>query len=709
MRFVISALILALISGAIIMTLSGCGPGEPAQPPVAKIEAKADTLFDDIRVDNYFWLRDRENPEVIAYLEAENAYTEAMTKHTEKFQERLYEEMKSRIQETDMDVPEKIDDYFYYSRSEEGKQYKIYCRKKGGLEAEEEIILDPNVLAGDREFFDLGSYAVSTDHNLMAYTVDTVGYENYTVYFKDLRTGQNLPDIIDKADNKVVWANDNKTIFYTTLGEVNIPDKLWRHRLGDDPKNDRMIYHETDDRFYLYVYKTKSKSHIILGLNSKVTSELRYLDANNPSGEFKIIHPRTRDLEYYAEEHDGNFIIRTNADGAKNFKVMSVSSSNPSISNWRDLIEYRDTIKVENVEVFKDYLVVFERVRGLEQIRVLSYDKKTDYYVNFEEPVYTVWASSNPDYNSGLLRFTYMSFITPRSIYDYSMADKTRELKKQYEVLGGYNPDDFQSERLFAKAADGVEVPISIVYKKGMKKDGSNPFILSGYGAYGLSSDPYFSSNRLSLLDRGFVYGIAHIRGGGEMGEQWYEDGKFLNKMNTFTDYIACAEYVISEGYTSPDKLVAWDGSAGGLTVGAAANMRPELFHAIVADVPFVDVLNSMLDASIPLTVLEYDEWGNPNDEEYYRYMKSYSPYDNVKEQDYPIMLILAGLNDPRVQYWEPAKWTAKLRATKTDDNLLLLKTNMGAGHMGSSGRYDYLKELAFKYTFVLDLFGIKK
>ncbi len=698
-----------LILGALVMSMTDYSFAQQPEPPIAKIVPKADTMFGDIRVDNYFWMRDRDNPEVIDYLEAENAYTDAVMKHTEEFQEKLFEEIKSRIKETDVDVPVKIDDYYYYSRSEEGKQYKIYCRKKGSLDSPEQVLVDPNELAGDHKFFDIGAYSVSDDHNFIAYTVDTTGYENYTAYFKNLRTGKYLPDTITVCDNEVIWANDNKTVFYITFSEVNLPNKIWSHKLGEDTADDVMKYHEKDDRFYLYAYKTKSKSHIILGLSSKITSEVYYLDANKPNGDFKVISPRTKDLRYQVTERGGRFYILTNADGAKNYKVVSVSVKDPARKNWTDFIAYRDEVKIEDFEEFKNYFVAFERIKGVVKVRVLSYNKETDYHIDFPESIYRVRAQDNEDINADLLRFYYMSYTTPRSIYDYNLKTKDRELLKQYEVLGDFNSDDYQAELIYAKAKDGVEVPVSFVYKKGLKKDGSNPMVLSGYGSYGISSDPYFSSIRLSLLNRGFIVGIAHIRGGGEMGEQWYEDGKFLKKMNTFTDFIACAEKLIQEGYTSKDKLIAWDGSAGGLTVGAVANMRPDLFYAIVASVPFVDVLNTMLDETIPLTVLEYDEWGNPNNEKYYWYLKSYSPYDNVAPHEYPYMLIECGLNDTRVQYWEAAKWAAKLRATKTDNKRLLLKTNMGAGHQGASGRYDYYKEIAFSYTWILDLFGLAK
>ncbi len=685
-----------------------CGPNQSAVPPIAKTEPKADTLFNDIRIDNYYWLRQRDNPDVMAYLEAENEYTDAKMKHTEDFQEKLYQEIIGRIQETDIDVPEKIDDYYYYKRTEEGKQYPFYCRKHGSLNADEEIFLDPNELAAGYEFYDIGSYSVSDDHNILAYAVDTSGAEEYTIYFKDLKTDSNLDDKIINTDLQITWANDDSTVFYTTLDDVRRSDKLWRHRLGNKQADDVMIFHEPDEAYYLDISKTKSKNYLIMTLGAKITSEVYYLDANNPTGKFKIIAPRKHGMEYYVSEHDGQFIIRTN-DNAENFKIVSVSTANPAKKNWRDFIAYDDSVMIDDFMLFKDYLVVFERQRGLQQIRVKAFNTMDDYQIDFPEPTYYIWNTGNLEYNTKLLRFTYTSLVTPRSVYDYDMSTRQRELKKRYAVLGGYEPDNYQSERIFAKADDGTMVPISLVYKKGLEKDGSHPMVIDAYGAYGISENPYFSSSRLSLLDRGFVWGIAHVRGGGEMGEYWYEDGKFLKKKNTFTDLIACAEYLIAEKYASAHKLIIWGGSAGGLTMGAATNMRPDLFYGVIADVPFVDVLNTMLDASIPLTVAEYDEWGNPHNEDYYFYIKSYSPYDNVEAKPYPNMLIRAGLNDPRVQYWEPAKWTAKLRALKTDHNILLLKTNMGAGHMGASGRYDYYREVAFDYAWILDLFGIRE
>lgn len=676
-------------------------------PPIAKKIPKVDTSFGDIRVDNYFWLRDKNNPEVIKYLQAENKYTETVMKPTENLQGKLYKEMLSRIKETDLSVPEKVDDYYYYTREEKGKQYRIYCRKKGSLDAREEILLDANELAKGHNYLDVGVYKVSPDHQLLAYSIDTTGAEDFTLYFKDLNTGKALADVIPNTSYSAEWANDNKTIFYNTLDEAKRPYKLFRHTLGTDPKNDALVYHEKDEAFNLDLKKSKSKAYLFLLLESETTSEDWYLDASHPDGDFKIIQPRQHEMEYSIEQHGDKFYILTN-DNAKNFKLMQAPIINPSKENWKEIIPNRDSVKIDDIEVFKNHLVVYERERGLKKIRITNLTDNQTNYVDFLEPVYNFWPERNPDFNTNLLRFDYTSLITPRSIYDYDMDKKTRELKKQDEVLGGYKPSLYQEERIFAKAADGTLVPISMVYKKGMTRNGKNPLFLYGYGAYGISSDPYFSSNRLSLLDRGFIYAIAHVRGGGEMGRYWYDQGKLLNKKNTFTDFIACAEHLIAEKYTSKDELVINGGSAGGLLMGAVNNMRPDLFKVVIADVPFVDLINTMLDPSLPLTVIEYEEWGNPHEKEYYGYMRSYSPYDNVQAKAYTNMLITTSLNDPRVSYWEPTKWTAKLRTLKTDKNLLLYKINMDAGHGGFSGRYDYLKDIALEYAFIFKVLGIK-
>ena len=677
-------------------------------PPIAKTKPKVDTVHGEERVDNYFWLREKSNPQVIEHLEAENRYTEAMMQHTEDFQKQLYQELLGRIKETDLSVPEKMGDYYYYTRTEEGKQYPIYCRKKGSLEAEEEVLLDQNVLAEGHEYLEIGVYKISPNHQLLAYSTDITGGESYTLQIKDLNTGQLLSDQISKTYYSVEWANDNQTLFYTTLDAAKRPYKLYRHQLGSDPAADALIYHETDESFFLDVSKTRSKAYLLMELENINTSEIHYLEADQPTGDFKVISPRQSELEYAVEHHGDQFLIVTNAN-AVNFKLMRASANNPARENWEEVIPHRETVKLDGISAFQDHLVISEREDGLQKIRVRNPTTGKEHTVDFPEPVYTVHRGRNPEFNTDTLRFHYGSLVTPMSVFDYDMDKRTRELKKQDEVLGGYDPSLYESERIFAKAPDGAAIPISLVYKKGLVRDGKNPLLLYGYGSYGINSDPYFSSNRLSLLDRGFRYAIAHVRGGEEMGRMWYENGKLLHKRNTFTDFIACAEHLIVEKYTASDKLIIQGGSAGGLLMGAVTNMRPELFEIVIAKVPFVDVVNTMLDASIPLTVIEYDEWGNPNEKAFYDYIKSYSPYDNVEAKEYPHILVTAGLNDPRVHYWEPAKWTAKLRELKTGNNRLLLKTEMGAGHAGPSGRYDYLKEIAFEYAFIFDLLGIDK
>ena len=676
-------------------------------PPVAKKIPKVDTLQGEIRIDNYFWLRDRGNPEVIKYLEAENKYAQEIMKPTGQLQEKLYNELLSRIKETDLSVPEKIDDYHYYTRTEEGKQYQIYCRKKGNLNASEEVLLDLNELAVGHPYLALGVYKVSPNHQILAYSLDTNGSESYNLYFKDLESGKLFKDEIPNTYYSVEWANDNQTVFYTVLDEAKRPYQLYRYKLGTDSKDDLLIYHEKDQAYELYLSKTKSKKYLLMNLESETTTEVWYADADNPEEGFKIFQPRQHEIEYRLDHHFDKFYILTN-EGAKNFKLMEAPVKDPSKVNWKEILPHRDSVKIDDIEVFKNHLVIYEREKGLKKIRITNLTSNQVHYVPFLEPVYTFWPARNPDFNTNLLRFNYTSLVVPKSVFDYNMDTQIRELKKQDEVLGGYDPSLYQSERVFAKAIDGTMIPMSLVYKKGLVKNGSNPLVLYGYGAYGISSEPYFSSNRLSLLDRGFIYAIAHIRGGGEMGRYWYDQGKLLNKKNTFTDFVACAEHLMAEKYTSSQKLVISGVSAGGLLMGAVNNMRPDLFKAVIANVPFVDLINTMMDPSIPLTVIEYEEWGNPNNPQYYEYMRSYSPYDNVGAKNYPSLLITAGLNDPRVAYWEPAKFTAKLRALKTDKNLLLLKTNMGAGHGGASGRYDELKDVAFEYTFILYLLGIE-
>jgi oligopeptidase B len=680
---------------------------EDIKPPVAEIIPKLDIMQDEQRTDNYFWLRDKSNPKVIEYLEAENRYTEAVMKHTEPFQEQLYQELLGRIKETDLTVPEKLDDYFYYTRTETGKQYRIYCRKQGSLDAAEEILLDGNALAEGHDYMAIGAYEVSPNHQLLAYAINTTGDEKFTLRVKNLSTGELLPDEVPNIYYGVEWANDNQTLFYTTLDDTKRPYKLHRHKLGSDSQEDALVYHETDESFYLHLGKTRSQAYLLMDLESNNTSEVHYLDADDPTGDFKVFQPRRREVEYSVEHHSDRFLIVTNVD-AKNFKLIEAPVDAPSEANWKEVISHREAVKIDGVSPFQNHLVVYERENGLKQIRIFDLVTNEVHSVDFPEPVYTFWGMGNREFNTNTLRFHYSSFITPTSVFDYNMDAKTRELKKQEEVLGEYDPSRYESQRIFAKTADGTQIPVSLVYKKGMTQDGNNPQLLIGYGSYGASIDPNFSSNSLSLLDRGFIVAIAHIRGGGEMGRPWYESGKLLNKKSTFTDFITCAEHLIAENYTTSDKLVIQGGSAGGLLMGAVMNIRPELFKAVLAHVPFVDALNTMLDASIPLTVIEYEEWGNPNEKPYYDYIRSYSPYDNIEAKNYPNLLVTAGLNDPRVHYWEPAKWTAKLRASKTDSNRILLKTEMGSGHGGPSGRYDALKETAFEYAFILDVLGIE-
>lgn len=680
--------------------------GAIIKPPIATMQPKMLSLHGDDRVDNYYWLRDPENPETIAYLEAENAYTEAMTEHTSNFRQLLYEEMLARIQETDLSVPSRKDNYYYYSRTEQGKDYPIYCRQQDSLNAPEEVLIDQNKLAEGYEYFDVGTLAVSPNHQILAYSIDTSGSEEYTLFFLNLNTRTLYPDEILKTAPSIAWGNDSQTVFYTLVDDTNRPYQLWRHILGQDPGQDELIYHEKDESYFLGVGKTRSEAYIILSLGSKITSEVYYLDANDPMGEFQIIHPREVGIEYDVEHHSDRFYIVTN-DGAINFKLMETPVSHPAKENWKTVIPHREDAMLLGVSAFADHLVVYEQRGGLPAVQVRKLSTGVVTNLTFPEPTYAVWEGSNPEFNTSTLRLSYTSFITPSSVFDYDLDTHQRTLLKETSVLGGYDRTKYASEWLMATAEDGTQVPISIVYKKGTQKDGNNPLLLTGYGSYGSSYPATFSSTRLSLLDRGFVCAIAHIRGGEEMGRKWYEDGKFLKKKNTFTDFIACAEYLIAQGWTSSDRLAISGGSAGGLLMGAVVNLRPDLFSVVVAEVPFVDVVTTMLDTSLPLTAIEWDEWGNPNDKTYYDYMLSYSPYDHVEAKAYPHLLITAGLNDCRVKYWEPAKWVAKLRVTKTDDNLLLLKTNMGAGHGGSSGRYGQLEETAFKYAFILDQLGM--
>jgi oligopeptidase B len=674
-----------------------------ANPPLAKIVPKQITLHGDTRVDNYFWLRDRSDPDVIPYLEAENRYTEEVMAPAKSLRETLYTEILGRIQETDVSVPVKRDKYFYYTRTEQGQAYSIQCRKHGSLDAPEEILLDSNALAEGQKYFRLGNFAVSPDHRLLAYSLDLEGDESYTIRVKDLSTGQLLPDRIDNTYYTLEWANDNRTFFYTVLDAAKRPYRAFRHELG--AASDALVYQEDDARFNLALGKTRSRRYVFIELASPLTSEVRYLEATDPRGEFRVLLPRRQGVEYNASHHGEYFYIRTN-DQAKNFRLMRTEVNHPSAENWQEVIPARAGVTIEGLDSFEDHIVVYERERGLEKICVRAGSGALSHYVEFPEPVYSVGATGNAEYQTNLLRFNYTSLVTPASVFDYDVRTRQRELKKQYEVRGGYDASQYQSERIFAKAPDGAEVPISLVYRRGFERNGTSPLLLYGYGAYGHSIDPRFSSDRLSLLDRGFVFAIAHIRGGAELGEEWHDQGKLLQKKNTFTDFIACSEHLLAARYTSTERLAIMGGSAGGLLVGAVLNLRPELFRAAIAKVPFVDALNTMLDPTLPLTIAEYEEWGNPEQEEFYRYIRSYSPYDNVARREYPAMLVTAGLNDPRVSYWEPAKWVAKLRASKNDLNLLL-KTDMGSGHFGPSGRYEGIKEVAFDYAFLLRTVGL--
>ncbi len=677
----------------------------PSTPPIAPQRATRVELHGDELIDNYFWLRERNNPDVLAYLQAENQYTAAIMQPTEVLQEKLYREMRDRLQQTDFSVPEQQGGYFYYMRTREGQQYPIYCRKAQTLDAPEEILLDQNELAVDQPFCEIGNFKVSPDGHLLAYSLDTAGDEVYTLYIKDLTSGALLPDRVENTYYGLEWTNDNRALYYTMLDEAKRPYQLFRHHLGDAAVKDTLIYQEQDQRFNVILSKSKSQAYLFVHLDSAVTSEVWFIPADQSTATPQLVEPRRQGVEYMVTHHDTRFFITTN-DQARNFRVMTAPVTKPGKAQWQEFIPPRENVMVNSTEAFRRHLVVFEREGGVRQIRIIDLTNGQEHRVDFPDQVYTFAPNPNPEFDSNLLRFTYMSFITPNSVFDYNMDTRAFDLKKREEILGGYDPTRYHTARLWATAPDGVQVPISLVHRKDLRLDNQNPTWLNGYGSYGISREPWFNANIISLLERGFVIALAHIRGGGEMGRHWYEEGKLLKKKNSFTDFIACAEQLIQQGYTSPAKLLISGRSAGGLLMGAVTNMRPDLFAGVIAGVPFVDVIHTMADASIPLTVGEYDEWGNPADPTFYAYMKSYSPYDNVMAQAYPNILATAGLNDPRVQYWEPAKWVAKLRALKTDNRRLLLKTNMGAGHSGASGRYDYLREVAFEYAFMLDVLG---
>lgn len=691
------------------------------EAPSPKKIAEELSIHGDTRVDNYFWMRlsdeqknaeeaDAQTQDVLNYLNEENAYREKEMIDTDEFQKELFDEIVGRIKQTDESVPTKVNGYWYYVRYEEGKEYPFYCRKEGTMEAEEEVMLDVPSMADGFEYYQIGGQSVSPDNSMIAYGVDTVSRREYTVHVKNLVTGEILSDQIPKTTGGATWANDNKTLFYTKKDPVTLRSfQIYKHTLGTDASKDELVYEEKDETFNTFVYKTKSKKYLIIGSGATESSEYRFMDANDPNGSFEIIQERVDGLEYSVAHYQDDFYIVTNKD-AKNFKLVKTPVNKTTQENWVDVIPHREDVLLEGIEIFRDFLVVDERKNGLTEIHVMPWNGGDDYYIEFQDPAYTAYVGYNPDFDTKVLRYGYSSLTTPNSTYDYDLESKERTLLKQQEVMDPtFDPNNYTSERLMAIATDGTLVPVSLVYKKGTQKNGENPLLLYGYGSYGASMDAYFSSVRLSLLDRGFVYAIAHIRGGQEMGREWYEDGKKLNKKNTFTDFIDCGEFLVQQGYTSPEHLYAMGGSAGGLLMGAVINMRPELWNGVVAAVPFVDVVSTMLDESIPLTTGEFDEWGNPKDSTYYEYIKSYSPYDNVVAQDYPNLLITTGYWDSQVQYWEPAKWCAKLRELKTDNNQLYMYCNMSTGHGGASGRFERYKETAMEYAFLLRLEGISK
>jgi oligopeptidase B len=678
-------------------------------PPAAKKVHTENRINGGDLVDDYAWLRNKSNPEVAQYLEAENAYADGVMKPTEALQQRLYAEMISHIKETDVNVPYRQGGYLYYSRWEQGKQYQIFARKKGGLEAAEEITIDQNELAKGEKFMALGAYDPSDDGNLLAYTTDNTGFRQYRLHVRDLRTGKDMTDVAEKVGS-IAWANDNQSLFYTVEEDKTKRQyRLYRHKVGTDPAKDELVYEEKDERFNVGVQKSRSGKYLFLEIGSHTTSEVRYLDASTPAGEWKLIAPRQQDVEYYADHLGDQFYIRTN-DKGRNFRLVSAPVTAPGKENWKEVVPVRANVMLNDFEPFQDFYVLVERENGLPELTVVTLATGERKRIIYPEPVYTAGPQVNREFKTKLFRYSYQTLVTPPSVFDYDVEKHVSALLKQTEVPGGYDASKYGSERVWATAQDGVKVPISVVYRKDMKKaDGSNPLYVYAYGSYGADLPDTFSSARLSLLDRGVVMANAHIRGGGEMGKAWHDAGRMMNKMNTFTDFIACTEYLVDNKYGARDKIAIEGGSAGGLLMGAVTNLRPDLFKVVLSHVPFVDVMNTMLDASLPLTVPEYEEWGNPNEKKAYDYMLQYSPYDNLKKTAYPAILVKTSFNDSQVMYWEPAKYTAKLRTLKTDGNVLLLKTNMAAGHGGSSGRYDRFKEVAFDYAFMLTQLGVEK
>jgi len=678
-------------------------------PPVAQKIAKELQAHKSLRVDDYYWMNDKKNPEVISYLEEENEYNEKVTVDTKDFQKKLFKEMKSRIKEDDESVPYKLNGYWYLTKYQSEKDYPIYSRKNNSLDSSEEILFDVNKMAEGFEYYSLGGLNVTRDNKLVAFGLDTLGRRNYVIQIKNLESGEIFPEKIIETTGGSTWANDNKTLFYTKKDSKTLrSSQIYKHILGTDPIMDSLVYEEEDETFNTYVYKSKSNKYLIIGSSSTLTSEYRILDADNPEGLFEVFQPRQRGLEYGISHYGDYFYVLTNKDGATNYKLMKSPVGHTGMENWIEVIAHRDDYMLEDIDIFKKYLVVSERHNGLNKIKIILWGKNESYYLPFDNETYTAFTSINPDFDTDILRYNYNSLNTPTSVIDFNMATKESEVLKEQVVLGGkFDKNNYVTERVWASALDGTKIPVSLIYRKGIKMDGNNPLLQYGYGSYGSTIDPYFSSVRLSLLDRGFIYAIAHVRGGEYLGRRWYEGGKLLNKKNTFTDFIDVSKYLIDQNYTTKENLYAMGGSAGGLLMGVVVNMAPELYKGVIAAVPFVDIVTTMMDESIPLTTGEYDEWGNPNNKEYFDYMMSYSPYDNVKAQDYPNMLVTTGLHDSQVQYWEPAKWVAKLRELKTDNNILLFHVNMDAGHGGVSGRFEALKEVAEEYTFLMDLQGI--
>ncbi len=702
-----------LVLGALALACSRSPSGPPAseapQPPVAKVVPRELVEHGDVRTDDYYWLKERDNPEVVAYLEAENAYTEAVMKPTEALQEKLYEEIVGRIKKDDETVPVRDGDYFYYRRFAGDGEYPVHCRRRGSLEAEEEVILDVNRMAEGHDYFAARGLQVSSGQDLLAYATDSVGRRLFTLRFKNLATGETLDDAIPEMTANSAWANDNRTILYVKQHPETLRwYRVYRHVLGTDPADDELVYEEADETFSVFVFKTKSKKYLMIGSAQTLATEFRYLPADDPAAEPRVVEPRRRDHEYFVGHLGDHFYLRTN-DQAQNFRLMKAPVAAPGMESWEEVVPHRDDVLLEGFELFRDHLVLSERKGGLNQLHVVPWSGGEAHYLDFGEPAYDAFPSDNRELDTGVLRFRYSSMTTPWSTFDYDMETREKTLLKQDEVLGGFDAADYVTERLHAPARDGEEIPMSIVYRQGTAKDGSHPLLLYGYGSYGANIDPTFRSDRLSLLDRGFVFAIAHVRGSETLGRAWYEDGKLLEKMNTFTDFIDAAEYLIREGYTESDRLFAEGRSAGGLLMGAVYTLRPDLWKGVIAGVPFVDVVTTMLEPDIPLTTSEWDEWGDPRKKKYYDYMLSYSPYDNVEARDYPNLLVTTGFHDSQVQYWEPAKWVAKLRAKKTGDSLVLLHTNMEAGHGGASGRFRRHKETALDYAFLLYLMGIQE